>query len=145
MLTQVGLIGWKLEFAIERETKSGSISRGIDVTVVPYHRKPGRRVKFKSWSGGEAQRLRLVGALALSEILLARAGVTPSLQILDEPTRGLAAGGIDDLVNELTVHADRLDRTVLLADHHTIESGAFVATLMVTRQKGGQTEVVSQA
>jgi DNA repair exonuclease SbcCD ATPase subunit len=137
LLPQVGLVGWRIEFAIERETKKGSIARGIDLTILPYQRSADRRVKFANWSGGEAQRLRLVGSTALADVLLRRAGVEASLQILDEPTRGLSPKGVIHMVEFLAERAASLGRIILLADQTVIESASFSGSLSVKRTKNG--------
>lgn len=137
-LPRIGLDGWMVEFDIERETKKGTIARGIDLTILPYRRADlKRRIKFASWSGGEAQRLRLVGSEALSDVLLRRAGVDVNLQILDEPTRGLAPRGVIHMVDFLAERAVELGRTILLADQTAIQSASFSGTVLVGRTKNG--------
>lgn len=132
LLADVGLAGWQIEFAIERELKKGTAD-GLDVRI----REPGSdlAVKWESWSGGEAQRLRLVGAVALSDVLLRRAGINIGFMVLDEPTRGLSAQGIDDTVDFLCDYAE--SRQIFYVDHHTVESNRFASILRVHRQKGG--------
>jgi DNA repair exonuclease SbcCD ATPase subunit len=131
MMPQLGLHDWKLELAIERETKSGSINRGIDVTVLSPSN--GKQVKFKAWSGGEAQRLRLLGGVALSEVLLAQAGIEPTIQIFDEPTKGLSPGGVEDLVEFLAERAVRLGQVIFLVEQNALPSSRFAGTIAVRR------------
>jgi len=73
MLPEIGLEDWSIAYAIERETKSGTTQRGLNVTINSPANKGA--VKWNAWSGGEGQRLRIVGALALSEVLLNHADV----------------------------------------------------------------------
>lgn len=135
MLPQVGLHGWNVAYAVERETKSGTTKRELLATVT----SPGstRPVKWSAWSGGEAQRLRLVGAMALSQVLLGRAGVTSNLEVLDEPGRHMSSRGIDDLCTFLAQRARELKRKIVLVDHMSIENSNFRSTIMVTKTKHG--------
>jgi DNA repair exonuclease SbcCD ATPase subunit len=136
MLEQFGLIGWEIQYATEKELKSGDMKRGLDVYVQsPDNAKP---VKWECWSGGEAQRLRVAGALALSEVLLARAGVEPSLEVLDEPSSHMSSEGVADLCDFLALRADQLGKVIFFVDQTVVESAVFksVTTVMKTTEKG---------
>jgi len=162
VLESVGLLGWQIEYAVERETASGSIQRGINVSITPYEIdvvRPGetrqgtagygmarrgvvgaqgrRSVPLDAFSGGEGQRLRLVGAMALSEVLLNYAGVTVNLEIFDEPTRGLSEEGIADLIELLADRAERLARQVFLIDHQTPETQRFKSVTTIRKTPSG--------
>lgn len=134
-LEEVGLIGWEVLYDIERETKSGTISRGITVNILsPHNTEP---VRWESWSGGEAQRLRLIGAASVSEVLLNYAGVQPNLEILDEPTTSLSEEGIDDLIDYLADRARRTQKTIFYIDHRVVETAQFDHTVEVVKDKFG--------
>lgn len=135
MLEEMGLIGWKMLFESERETQSGTISRGINVTILSPHNKDP--VKWQAWSGGEGQRLRLVGSLALAEVLLNHAGIDSTLEILDEPTRHLSAEGIRDIHEFLSDRALRLKKQIFYVDHAAISSRHFSSTITVVKDKSG--------
>lgn len=132
---ELGLDGWEIIYSVEKETKSGSMQRGLNVEI----RSPenSTRVKWEAFSGGERQRLRLIGALALSETLLSYAGVEPDLEILDEPSRGLSPEGIGDLCECLPARADRLQRRIFYTDHQAIESSLFSSVITVRRSRDG--------
>jgi Herelleviridae exonuclease len=135
ILPELGLDGWELDYEIEKENKSGTIKRGLTVTITsPEHDVP---VRFESYSGGEQQRLRLIGALALSEVLLSHAGIASDLEVLDEPTRSLSPEGIRDLCEALPSRAQRLGRKILYTDHGAMESSYFATTLTVERSRKG--------
>jgi len=134
-LDAVGLLGWKIAYAVERETKTGTIQRKVNVFVMGPHDKES--VRWECWSGGEKQRLRLVGAMALSEVLLARAGVEPSMEILDEPTQHLSPQGIEDLGDLLVERAQTLGRMVFYCDHQSVDSVRFTSVLTVIKDKDG--------
>lgn len=139
MLDSVGLVGWQVGFDIERETKRGTIQKGLVTSVVAPNMKDGASIKWSSWSGGESQRLRLVGALALSEVLLARAGVECNVEILDEPTKGLSTEGVEDICEFLSDRSHRLGKTIWLVDHKTLESSLFDKVITVSKTKNGST------
>lgn len=135
ILEEVGLIGWELKYSIERETKKGNVSRGLTVMI----KSPASSglVKWESWSGGERQRLRLIGSLALSQVLLNHAGITVNFEVLDEPTRSLSDGGIHDLIETLAERAVSTDRTIFYTDHQSVESARFAGTVLVVRDRAG--------
>jgi DNA repair exonuclease SbcCD ATPase subunit len=136
-LSDVGLIDWEVSYAIERETKSGTIQRGLTVSI--QGPKDKEAVRWECWSGGEGQRLRLIGALALSEVLLARAGVEPDMEILDEPTAHLSKEGVRDLCEYLADRAEQLGRATFLIDHMAVESSRFASvTTIIKTAKGSE-------
>ncbi len=92
------------------------------------------KVRWQSFSGGERQRLRLIGGLALSEVLLNHAAIQVDLEILDEPTRHLSAEGIRSLCETLPLRAERLERRTFYIDHQAVESVNF--STVTTVQKG---------
>jgi len=135
MLEEIGLIDWNVRYAIEKENKSGTINRGLNVVIQsPTNKDP---VKFENWSGGEGQRLRLVSALALSEVLLNYAGVNPNLEALDEPSQHLSKEGVRDLCTYLSDRAKQLSKILLLVDHVTVESSLFTSVITVRKTKKG--------
>jgi len=135
MMAELGLAGWALQLAVERESASGTSVRAITAEVrAPGHPDP---VRWESWSGGEGQRLRLITALALGDCLLAQAGITTSLRILDEPTRHLSAPGSEDLVALLAERARIARQQVWFTDHHVLESSQFASVLTVRKDAAG--------
>lgn len=135
MLDEAGLVGWRVAYLIERETARGAIAHGMSIMVKSP--ESDGMVKWESWSGGEAQRLRVVGALALSEVLLNHAGVTPSMEVLDEPTQHLSPEGVKDLCEYLSDRAHRLHRQIWYVDHQSVESTRFESVTTIRRDGGG--------
>ena len=133
--SMLGLEDWGIRFETERETASGKVSAGFTVMLYP----PGQDepIRFESYSGGESQRWQLATSFALSEVLLARAGVSPSMEVLDEPTRGLSAVGVDDLLDHLRDRALELGRAIFFVDHHSLDKGSFDGTMLITKTKKG--------
>lgn len=139
MLPDIGLDCWDVGLSIEKETKSGTVKRGINITILsPNYREP---VKWETWSGGERQRLRLIGSLALSEVLLSHAGITADLEIVDEPTQHLSEEGIDNLCDFLSDRASQLSRRIFYTDHHTLESSRFDNVLTVAKDRNNKSSI----
>lgn len=135
MCEEFGLLGFSVCYDVERETKSGTISRGLNVVVLSPNNKEA--VKWECWSGGEGQRLRIIGALALSSVLLNHAGVAVDLEVLDEPTESLSVEGVHDLVDFLSQRARNQKKNIWFVDHHTVESAKFDQVVTVTKDKQG--------
>lgn len=132
---RLGLSGWQIEFATERETKKGTTSLGF--TTLLYPPDVDRPIPWDSYSGGESQRLQLSSSFGLGEVLLARAGIAPNIEVYDEPTRGLSPDGISDLLECLADRARETGRTIWLIDHHSIDRGAFDGTVLVEKTDEG--------
>jgi len=134
-LYQLGLRDWKIEFAVDTENKSGTIKKGFTVLIYsPYNTKP---VNWKSWSGGESQRLRLAGTLGLSNLILNRNGVESSLEIFDEPTTGLSEKGIQDLLETLDSRSRLQEKQLFVIDHRSLEYGGFDKIFTVAKDEKG--------
>jgi len=135
ILSELGLSDWEVKYDIERETKSGTLQTGLIITILsPNNSKP---VKWEAWSGGEGQRLRLAGSLALSEVLLNYAGVNIDLEIFDEPTKHMSEAGVEDFCELLATRAKELGRRIFLIDHMAIESSAFEDSITVVKDANG--------
>jgi len=133
--TALGLIDWEIHFATERETKSGSVSLGFVVTLQP----PGQDgpVPWESYCGGEVQRWKLATTFGMSEVLLSRAGLSPNIEVLDEPTQHMSAGGVDALLEQLAERAQELGRAIYFIDHHSLDRGYFTDVLLVRKDIDG--------
>jgi DNA repair exonuclease SbcCD ATPase subunit len=135
MLPELGLNGWEVLYDIEKETKSGGIQRALNVSVLsPGNDKP---VKWEVWGGGAGQRLRIAGSLSLSDVLLARAGISTNLEILDEPARHMSKEGVRDLCDALSARAAGLQRCIWFVDHMSIESDRFAEVCTVVKDGRG--------
>lgn len=128
-LSDLGLDDWSVKYDIERETKSGTLQTGLIITILsPQNDNP---VRWELWSGGEGQRLRLAGSMALSEVLLNSAGLTVDLEIFDEPTKHMNAAGVEDFYDMLAERAKDLKRRIFIVDHTVVESSAFADSITV--------------
>lgn len=135
VLGEIGLVDWSVNFSIERETKSGSVQRGINVMI----KSPSNKdlVKWKVWSGGERQRLKIISALALSDVLLSRAGISCDLEIIDEPTSYMAARGVRSVCEFLAWRSKKLKKRIMYVDHHAKESPQIASTITIVRNNSG--------
>lgn len=131
-LESLGLVKWKIEFDIERENKSGGVTKGFSVLVYdPDAEKP---IKWETFSGGESQLLRLAGALGLSNLILERAGLISKIEVYDEPSTHVS--NVTALVETLHRRVVEQNKTIILVDHSAIEY-PFDATLTVIKDENG--------
>lgn len=131
----LGLEGWRVQFQTERQLASGSVSSSFTVLLTPPDQEEA--IKWESYSGGESQRWQLAVAFGLSEVLLSHAGVNPSIEVLDEPTRGLSPEGTEALLKHLKARAKELDRAIFFVDHHSLEHGAFDGVFVIEMREDG--------
>lgn len=132
----LGLDDWRIQFATERENKSGTVSHSFSTFLYPPDAE--KPVSWDSYSGGESQRWQFACTFGLSEILLMRAGIEPDIEIYDEPTRHLSPEGIDDLLSCLHERAVGLGRRIFFIDHCSLDHGAFdgIVTVIKTKSNG---------
>lgn len=131
----LGLIGWELQFQVDRETKGGGIQRGFNCFVrSPHNDTP---VPWEAWSGGEAQRLRLAATMGLADLIRSRTSTSLALEVWDEPTSGLSAQGIRDLLECLAERAVREKRQIWIVDHRAHDFGGFAGGAVITKTAKG--------
>ena len=117
-LTKLGVwvqelgIKMHIKFDTERETTTGTVSKGFQVLIYsPDNKEP---VPWEAWSGGEAQRLRLAGSMGLASLILDSKGIKSNIEIFDEPSAYLSQSGIEDLVELLTGSYETLPTAALV-------------------------------
>lgn len=132
-LHELGLGSWAISFSVERETRSGSVSRGFEIKISNDTAPDG--VPWESWSGGETQRLRIACAVGLAMLIKNRMPGAPEWEVWDEPTAHLNPGGVSDLVRFMAERAEHSQ--TWLVDHRTIDSGLFDGQLLVTKTEEG--------
>lgn len=134
-LANLGLTDWHVEFDVERENKSGGVTKGFTVLVyAPGHEQA---VRYEAWSGGETQRLRLAGDLGLANLIMERAGLSSSFEAYDEPSEHMSQEGLNDLVETLAERAENTKKVILIVDHHSIEYGGFAGVITIIKDKNG--------
>jgi exonuclease SbcC len=127
----LGLEDWEVEFATERETVAGSLSHKFSVLLYPPDRN--EPIPWESYSGGESHRWQLAITMALSEVLLSRAGMSTDIEVWDEPSTHLSPEGIDDLLTCLKDRAKELNRRIYLIDHNSLDKGSFDGVITVIK------------
>ena len=134
-LTTLGLTDWQIEFDVERENKSGGITKGFTVFIRnSTHPEP---VRFEAWSGGETKRLQLAGDLGLANLIMLQAGLTNTIEFYDEPSNHLSQEGLLDLAETLYQRAINDNKRILMVDHHNIDFGDFAGVIKVTKTEEG--------
>lgn len=120
---------------VEKDNVSGGVSRGTFVNIMsPAQKDP---VPWEAWSGGELQRLRIAGTMAMSNLILDSISTQPNIMFWDEPSNSLGGSGLEDLVSYLSdkAGADSTDRQIYLIDHRLVaESSAFVGKVVVSKK-----------
>jgi energy-coupling factor transporter ATP-binding protein EcfA2 len=135
----LGLTDWRVEFDIERENKSGGVTKGFSVLLYPPKRdKP---IRFESYSGGETQRLRLAGDLGLANLIMERAGLTSMIEVYDEPASFLSAEGLLDVAETLHQRALTHGKRIFLIDHSTMDFGDAERLLVVKDERGSRLDL----
>ncbi len=134
-LLELGLSGWSVKYACERITQAGTVSRGFTVTILPPEER--KDVKWETFSGGETQRLRVAAAVGLGNLVRARTGINPSIEVWDEPTQHLSEEGVSSLLAFFSDRARSENRQIWLVDHHSHSAGDFDGIYCVVKDKNG--------
>lgn len=137
-LTQLGMMDWQISFDVERENKSGGITKGFVVFVKsPANTEP---VRWENWSGGETQRLQLAGDLGLANLIMHQHGLDNTIEIYDEPSTHLSPEGMLDLANMLYERAISESKRIWIVDHAAITNfGEFEGTITAMKDRHGST------
>lgn len=134
-VTALGLVGWELQFNVDKETKGGTLQRGFSVQVIsPSNKRP---TPWEAWSGGEAQRLRIAATMGLSNLIRSRMGCNLNLEVWDEPSQGLSPQGVQDLLESLEHRATQESRQIWIVDHTSYSFGGFAGGATITKTKKG--------
>jgi DNA repair exonuclease SbcCD ATPase subunit len=125
--------GITLDFASERETKSGTVRQEIKLLV----RKDGHEIPFRGCSGGQQAVIELAVDLALAEVIAERTGVYPGWLVLDEPFDGLGAVDKEACMDVLSRVAE--DRAIFVIDHSAEVKSTFDSVIAVKYVDGRST------
>jgi DNA repair exonuclease SbcCD ATPase subunit len=130
----VGVGKWHIAYSVEQDTRSPGIH--INVTNAQ------DQGKYKSYSYGETQRIKLAVSFGLASLMQTMAGVYYGLEVLDEPTAYLSPEGIEDLLDCLDSRAASTGKAVWLSDQHSLNY-PFAEVWQVTKTAvGAGVEVV---
>lgn len=139
-LAQLGMEDWSITFDVERENKSGGITKGFVVFVKgPANREP---VRWENWSGGESQRLQLAASIGLANLIMQQNGLNGIVEFWDEPSSHMTTGGVVDLVGLLSERAHNETRKVWIVDHIAAANfSEFTGIVTVKKDKNGSSLV----
>jgi DNA repair exonuclease SbcCD ATPase subunit len=118
-LGSLGLMEWAIKLDVERENKSGGITKGF--TVMIYPPSVAKPIRFEAYSGGETQRLRLAGNLGLANLIMERAGLRNTIEFFDEPSAHLSDEGTLDLADTLAQRAVDAGRSIFIIEHRLLD------------------------
>ena len=96
---------------------------------------------WEAWSGGEGQRLRLAGTLALSNLILRQFNRTCNIQVWDEHLHWLSGSGEDNMLELLQETAKREGITIFVIDHHNLNYNFDGAITIVKDAEGSHLEI----
>lgn len=135
-LAQLGMTDWEITFDIERENKSGGITKGFIAFVQgPSNAEP---VRWENWSGGETQRLQLAGDLGLANLIMQQNGLVNTIEFFDEPSTHLSQEGMHDLANMLHERAVSEGKRIWIVDHTAITNfGEFEGIITAGKDAHG--------
>ena len=133
-LASLGLGDWKIEFDIERENKSGGVTKGF-ITLITDPK--GYTTKYETLSFGETQRVKLAGCFGLANLIMERSGLVSKVEMYDEPSEHMTEEGITDTLNTLRDRAINNARVIICVDHHAISYGDFANTIMIEKDETG--------
>lgn len=131
----LGLAGWRIAFAVEKENRSGGVQRGFNTLVLSPANTEA--VPWESWSGGEKQRLRFAGQLGFANLIDSMSGQAPNYEFWDEPSSWTSARGIEQMLEALRDRATRYNRAILVADHRALDYGRFAGVINIVKDSNG--------
>lgn len=128
----LGIGHWKITFRTEAETKSGTIRPGIHIEAM---NRTGQG-NYKSFSGGESQRVRLAVSMGLAGLIQSLSGVVYTTEVWDEPMSWLSPEGMEDLIQCLHQRSELTGKSIWLLDHQPLNY-PFDQVWEVTKEADG--------
>jgi len=141
-IKELGLSGWSITFDVEKDTKSGTITKGFHVFI----KSPNNdaEVPWEAWSGGENQRLKLAGTLGISDLIMQSNGLGCNIMVLDEPTKHLSKKGIQNLLKLLYEYSQDYKKQIWIIDHHSLDFGNVEKVYTIVKDEEGSRIVENQ-
>jgi DNA repair exonuclease SbcCD ATPase subunit len=143
-LAQLGMPDWQITFDIERENKSGGITKGFVVFIKsPKNKEP---VRWENWSGGETQRLSLAGDIGLANLIMEQQGLKSTIEFYDEPSTHMSPIGVVDFIKLLHERAISEGKRIWVIDHTSITNfGDFAGIITARKNENGSTISLKRA
>jgi len=142
-LSTLGMEGYRIEFAVERETKSGSLSQKFHTLVHSPH--VDMPVPWESWSGGEEQRLKLATGYGIVDAITSLTGIRWNIEVWDEPSAHLSETGVQDLLALMEHRARTSKKQVWTIDHRSLGDAAFLSYVGIVKDDKGVSHIQSVA
>ena len=129
-----------VRFETQKEVGSGKNKKlSESLTLRAFRHNPDGTTterNYRSWSGGEKQRIALGVDFGLAQLVANRSNRRYDLIIADELfQKGLDSAG-KEAVAELLSHLEKEKSTILVIDHDVIFQGLFQETLIVEKHNG---------
>lgn len=118
-LVQLGLPDWSIRMAVERENKSGGVTKGFVVNVASPDSAEG--APWKGWGGGVTQRLRVATEIGLGRLISDRKSTDLGIEVFDEPDCHMSKSGIHDLLEHLQSRSLEENRQIWVVTHAAID------------------------
>lgn len=135
-LSKLGMQDYSVKLSTERELKSGEAKRELTLTTT----RNQIEIDSDSLSGGERQRFRLASAIGISGLVKGRRGIDWNMTLLDEPSLGLSAEGIQDMLEYLKNLSE--GQVVVLAEHRIADFGHFDGVWTAVKGQDGNSMLV---
>ena len=133
-LTQLGLLNWTIHMFVERENKSGGVTKGFLVDIKSPDSSDG--APWRGWGGGVSQRLRVAAEIGLAKLITDRKGVDLGIECWDEPDQHLSRSGVEDLLIHLQSRAVEEEKQIWVVTHRNLDFG-FAGTATVYKTENG--------
>ena len=138
-LAQLGLPRWSIHMAVERENKSGGVSKGFTVDVKTPESVEGS--PWKGWGGGVSQRMRMAAEIGLGHLIADRGGHDIGIEFWDEPESHLSEQGVQDLLIHLHARSQDEKRQIWVVTHRAVQY-PFDGKMLVRRTINGSEVIV---
>ena len=133
-LISLGLPDWTIKFDIERENKSGGVTKGFSTTII----KPsGKSIKYEALCGGEVQRVRLAACFGFANLIMERSGLVGMSEFFDELSQHLSDAGVDDMLATLKDRSSKTGKQVWVIDHRSTAFSDFDGVLIIEKNESG--------
>jgi exonuclease SbcC len=123
-----------LRLATQRETKKGESIETLDIMIADELGTRG----YEMYSGGEAFRIDMALRIALSKLLVMRAGASLSTLIIDEGFGTQDSSGREKLVETINSIQDDFDKIIVITHLEELRD-AFPVRINVIKTAGGST------
>jgi DNA repair exonuclease SbcCD ATPase subunit len=133
-----------VRFETQKQTRSTKkLKNNLNIRVFRYN--PDGTISernYRSWSGGEKQRVSLAIDFGLSRLIAKRSRKQYDVLILDELFRHLDDAGKEAVV-EMLQHLRREKSSVIVVEHDDMLRGSFENQILV-RKKNGESEILGE-